>query len=169
MLGRLLDLQEQWQHFFSTRHRQWGRVGSRAAANNAQEAGGLGPTSSLLPSLASVISKRSKGNATNKQFCSILDLFKAFYSLFLPICFFLLLMADLVVAVVRGRWSCSGYRKWLSDLQVQSCAGWCWRVCFVSWQAGWWWCKEETETASKRGEWRGTTLGLSGFCGGRCA
>jgi hypothetical protein len=104
MLGRLLDLQEQWQHFFSTRHRQWGRVGSRATANNAQEAGGLGPTSSLLPSLAaSVISKRSKGNATNKQFCSILDLFKAFYSLFLPICFFLLPMADLVVAVVRGR------------------------------------------------------------------
>jgi hypothetical protein len=66
MLGRLLDLQEQWQHFFSTRHRQWGRVGSRAAANNAQEAGGFGPTSSLLPSLASG-DKQTKQRKRNKQ------------------------------------------------------------------------------------------------------
>ena len=48
MLGRLMDLQEQWRHFFSTRHRHWRRMGSRAAADNAQEAGGSGL--SFLPS-----------------------------------------------------------------------------------------------------------------------
>jgi len=48
MLGRLVDLQEQWRHFFSTRHRHWRRMGSRAAADNAQEAGGSGL--SFLPS-----------------------------------------------------------------------------------------------------------------------
>jgi hypothetical protein len=66
----------------------------------------LALASSLLPSLAGGDKQRhlrSKGNSTNKQFCSVLDLFKAFCSLFLLVCFFLLPMVDLVVAVVRGR------------------------------------------------------------------
>lgn len=120
MLGRLLDLQEQWRHFFSTHPATsgaWVRappplaahgftMGSRAAANNAQEASGSSPTSSHLPSLVGGDKQRhlrSKGNTTNKQFYSVLDMFKAFCSLFLPVSFFLLSMAHLVVAVVRGR------------------------------------------------------------------
>jgi len=80
-------------------------VGSRVAAGNARETGGSGPASSLLPSLAGGDKQRhlqSKGNATNRRFCSVLDMFKAFCSLFLPVRFFLLPMADLVVAVIRG-------------------------------------------------------------------
>jgi hypothetical protein len=41
MLGRLMDLQEQWRHFFSTRHRHWRRIGSHAAARNAGKWVGL--------------------------------------------------------------------------------------------------------------------------------
>jgi hypothetical protein len=53
--------------------------------------GGSSPASSLLPSLAGGDKQRhlqSKENATNKRFCSVLNLFKAFCSLFLPVCFF---------------------------------------------------------------------------------
>jgi len=53
--------------------------------------GGSSPTSSLLPSLASGDKQRhlqSKENATNKQFCLVLNIFKAFCSLFLPARFF---------------------------------------------------------------------------------
>jgi hypothetical protein len=46
---------------------------------------------------------QSKENATNSQFCSVLDMFKTLYSLFLPVLFFLLPMADVVAAVVCGR------------------------------------------------------------------
>ncbi|KAL9396933.1 hypothetical protein Peur_011186 [Populus x canadensis] len=71
MLGRLLDLQEQWRHFFSSRRRRQ-RSGSKWICSKPS-----------FPSLAGGDKQRhlqSKGNTTNRQFCSVLDMFKAFFS-----------------------------------------------------------------------------------------
>jgi hypothetical protein len=63
--------------------------------NQRLETSGFGLLSSSLPSLAGGDKQRhlhSKGNATNKQLCLVLDLFKAFCSLFLSVRFFLFLL-----------------------------------------------------------------------------
>ena len=49
MMGRLLELQEQWRCIFSMRSHHWRRVGSRATTRTSTRQGRSGTTSSPLP------------------------------------------------------------------------------------------------------------------------
>jgi len=83
--GRLLELQEQWSHVSSTRHRGWWRVGSRAAADNARKWADLPcfllPFPSLLAVRTTVTCKGGKIN-TMQSFRSspFLDLLSSVFS-----------------------------------------------------------------------------------------
>jgi hypothetical protein len=117
--GRLLELYEQWTRVSSTHHRNWRRVGSRAATRKTQQQGVSGSTSSPLLFLAGGDNHDLQNNRKRKKqwflFHSPFQIWSR--SSFFPLvfCSVLLQVADLAAeegALEAGGQSCGCSRAW---------------------------------------------------------